>query len=596
MSKKPINEFDLGDAFPALETTALPTAFLMDEQDLERARMPAPGYSDPETVAPNPLDMPFRCLGYNGDFCYYMTQGWKQVRPVKMAQHTAGELQVLAPLRYWERNFSGTNGISWKSAANTLLRICERIGVYDPFQQRGLGAWLDKGRCVLHLGDRLLVDGQEVNLFDFQSRYTYQAAKKIDHLNIPPLDKHAANRFQKIVDSLNWKKPEHAKLFAGWCVMAIIGGALKHRPHLWLTAKPGAGKTWVMEEILKPVLGDFALPFSANVTEAALRQTMGNNALAILIDEFEGADQAALDRVQNILGFARMAFSETSAPIAKGGQNHQPVIFQARSPFFMSSVGVNFYQHADETRVSVVFLEEPFDRPGLTADQHFDRLKAEVKETLTPEYCAAFRLRVIKMIPIIQQNIDAFELAVGKKLHNRRSGDRLGALLAGAFSLTSDNEITAEFASKWTEGQNWEEQIEVGNSSDERDLLKFIQTFSIETDSRRSRTVAQLLRTCCNSSLFVESEELVDPDVSLLEADGVLRRTGIKLDLKSNDILVAMAHPVIKKMLSPTPWKISYGRTLQRLDKDIRTTTATPFAGSRHRALIIPWAVFFDEK
>ena len=572
------------------------TRFRPEPPATEQDPGPAAGYEDPPPGEPVDLsEMPFRCLGYNGDFCYYLPAGTRQVMAIRRNQHGAGDMRALAPQRYWEANFPGPNGVAWASAGNSLLRICEKVGVYMPTRQRGRGAWLDNGRSILHLGDRIIVDGKDTPLFAFQSRFSYDAAEPIEQINAPPLDKHKAHELLDIINMLFWTKPFYARLFAGWCVNAVICGALKHRPHLWLTSKPGCGKSWIIDELLTPILGGFVVPLASTVTEPGIRQTLCNDALAVIIDEFEGHDKFAKEKIQNILHLARMSFSDTHARIVKGGQNQKPTFFQIRSCFFMSSVGVNVEEHADETRISIISLEKPFDRDGLTKDQHFDLLCKKTEDLITQEFCSAFRMRAIKLIPVIRKNAETFERAVGHKIGNRRSGDQLGALLAGAFSLCSDGHISSAQAAKWAAEQDWTEQQEIAGKSDEKECLNIISTAQLVTDTQKRRSVAQLLRVCSNVVTFQESEEKIEENIAKDDAELTLRRSGIKLKGANEDVFVAMGHPAIKEILKNMPYGNDYGRLLQRLSPLIVTHNPTPFAGKNFRALVIPWKAFFEE-
>jgi putative DNA primase/helicase len=555
--------------------------------------LPLPEDYSPEPLPPENYDeldepeFPFRCLGYDGEYCFYLPNGMKQVRQIKIENHSKGTLLGLAPLQWWEKNYPSKQGPAWNVATNALLRVNERVGVYNPARQRGRGAWFDKGRSVLHLGDKVIVDGKVTEIPKLDSYFVYEAGSALEHsVSAAPLSVKDANNFQQISDMLFWEKPIHAKMFTGWCICAIICGALRHRPHLWLTAKPGAGKSHVIDEIMKPVLGEFAHPLASDTTEAGVRQKLGNDALSVLIDEFEGEDWEAQQRVQSILKLARLSFSDNGALIVKGGQNHKSISFQIRSCFFMSSVGVNLYQHADETRVSVLQLAEPYDKPEETKEKHFDRLVKKVTETLTDEWCAAFRLRAIKMIPVIRKNADTFERAAARKIGNRRAGDQVGPLLAGAFSLCSDSVITAEKATEWIEKQDWSEQKNIASKSDEKTCLANILEATIKHPTKPDDvSIAELLEYCQE---WKPVEIQTDADYKTQPAVLSLKRVGLRLDRDEGLVWISESHRGLRKLLDKTPWSKAWGRLLRRINGAV-VCEGMRFSGTVTKAVGIPW-------
>jgi hypothetical protein len=53
----------------------------------------------------------------------------------------------------------------------------------------------------------------------------------------------------------------------------VLCGALAWRPHLWLVSEAGGGKSWVLDNIVRPALRALALQVQSKTTEAGLRRT-----------------------------------------------------------------------------------------------------------------------------------------------------------------------------------------------------------------------------------------------------------------------------------------------------------------------------------
>ena len=100
---------------------------------------------------------PFVCLGYDSDGYFYQPRSTGQVVRLGSSAHGGVNLCRLAPLAYWETLYPNKRGVNWTAAASDLFCRQATIGMFDPDLLRGRGIWWDEGRCVLHLGDRLVV-------------------------------------------------------------------------------------------------------------------------------------------------------------------------------------------------------------------------------------------------------------------------------------------------------------------------------------------------------------------------------------------------------------------------------------------------------
>ena len=138
----------------------------------------------------------------------------------------------------------------------------------------------------------------------------------------------------------------------------------------------------------------------------------------------------------------------------------------------LASINVNLKQNADISSVSVLGLTKHiFNRQ----QSKFEKIKSIVNGTLTNDYCAALRARTVSMIPVIRQNADVFAAAVTTVRGEQRVGDQLGALLAGAYSLYSDNTISYEDAVEWVRSHDWETDRSDGGKDEARCLNHILQ-------------------------------------------------------------------------------------------------------------------------
>ena len=542
--------------------------------------------SPPPTDADFTASWPFRPLGYNHGVYYYLPAGTRQVYQVSADKHNQGNLRALAPDQFWEREFPGDSGPVWSAASNSVMRACERVGVYDPHRQRGRGAWYDAGRAVLHLGDRLLVNNVPASITGHESRYIYEAGPVLELKSAKPLANVEAAKLRDITNSLFWERPIYGTYLAGWCMIAPICGCLAHRPHIWLTGGSGTGKTTVIESIVRPCLGEFAMFAQSATTSAGVRQELGCDAFPVVLDEFEGEDSAAQSRVQSMLELARQAFSETGAKILKGSAGGRAQHYVVRSAFFMSSIGVSLSQHADETRVLVLSLRKPYDTPEATKSEHFEKLNASIADTFTESWCAGLRARAIALIPQIRKNAEVFASVVAVKIGNRRAGDQIGPIIAGAYALVSEKYVTVEEAGAWVDRQDWSEQRTCSDESDEKKCLAEILHYRIREVSGVERSIVELISTydtVCkdNKSIFEKSDTAMpDPENP---SDGYLRRSGIRVDSENGIVWISDSHPGIKRILEKTPWSKGFSRLLKRIP-GAETRMSMRFIGPPTRA------------
>lgn len=535
---------------------------------------------------------PFDCLGYNHGIFYYLAHGSHQVQELSAASHTLNNLLTLAPLSYWEDNYEGRQGVNVPAAANHLMRVCERKGVYDPGRVRGRGAWFDESRVVLHLGDHLVVNGGTMDLPSIRSAYVYEAAPLISAAVDDPMPTAEANQLVQITDLLNWEKPIYSKLLAGWCVVAPICGALPWRPHIWVTGGSGTGKTWVMEKIVTPCLGDLGLCVASSTTEPGLRQALGHDARPVVFDEAEGEDARAQDRIQNVMQLMRQASAETSAVILKGAAGGQSRSYRIRSCFAFASIGVGVQQFADKTRVTVLSL---FRAQGQDSREKFRQLKDLQVTVLTEGYARRLQARAIQLAGVIRRNSEIFAAAGAEALGMQRMGDQLGALLAGAYALYSTKEITPDQAREWLKKQEWAEEAAL---ADQRDELMCLATI-VEHKERiqgnhavHERTVGELISVAARVHL--------DPSVGADTAQDYLMRMGIKVaPMEKGSVVlgavISNTHTALKRLLTNTPWAVNWARALLRLEGAQQCDGTQRFgSGPPTRAVAVPLHAFLD--
>jgi putative DNA primase/helicase len=530
-------------------------------------------------------DFPFLCLGYNKGSYYYLPRETQQVVELSAGAHTKNNLLSLADLSFWASNFdTGKRGaFDVDAATNAMMRACAKKGIFSMELLRGRGAWWDDGRIVVHCGDMLYVDKVPHAPSAIRSRYVYEMGQPMRAAIDKPLTVNEAKLYLDHIQRMPFARDLDAVMMAGWTVCAHIGGVLNWRPHVWLVGAKGTGKSYVMDRVVKPLFGpDRCLAVASSTTEAGLRQSLGSDAVPVLFDEAEGQDQTAVARIQRILETVRQSSSETGAKIAKGTTTGSALSFQIRSCFMFASINASIVQQSDRSRITVVELKADRQRYNL------EQLNRHGQFLTGDEYAQRYQARAIALAPVIRHNAEIFSMVAAAKLGEQRAGDQCGALLAGAYSLSSDSKVTVEQAEEWlAQFDLAEDKAEVESMSDEQACLQHILQQVVKgvdmSLGKRDLTVGELIDYAMN-------EVPGDGELSnSLCAQRALGRVGLRLDNTGDGLLVANNSDGLKRLLANTPWSTNWNKVLKRLPgAKAADVTYFGFSGSESRAAWVP--------
>ena len=514
--------------------------------------------------------LPFRCLGFDRGSYFYLPLNGGQVLEFTASQHTKLNLLNLAPLAWWNEAYKKGTGADWDRAADCLIALCMQQGVYDPDRVRGRGAWYDRGRVIVHLGNRLIVDNHEHNICNPPpTNYFYEQAKSLDGPADEPLCDELATKIRNIAIGFRWEMPVNAYFLLGWTVLAPVCGALDWRPHAWITGAAGTGKTCILKDFLRPLMGGIYQAATGGTTEAGLRGTLCSDAIPVIFDEFEQNEQRDKQIVQNVLALARIASSE-GGKIYKGTTTGGANAFEIRSMFCVSSINVALIQKADVDRFCVLAL-----RKDTIEKQEWTAFESEIKTTITMDIGRQLIARTIQHIPTIRSNAKILARALALTF-GQRYGDQYGTLLAGAWSLSAEGGklLQIEEAQEWIKSLNWESNQIDSQDADEVKCLDFILNAMIPADNKKITIREILLKARLGAMIGDEP------------ADVILARYGMKYHEAS--LAIANGHSILQSLLRDTPWSGgAYRQALQRIDGAERVGPIR-FGATVKRCTLIP--------
>lgn len=445
----------------------------------------------PETRGPRqpdepslPPGCPVKPLGRLGSASFYLdelgqlarqgTKDWNDVAILTLFGRQSDWLEDKFP-RYGKpekdketgEQYFPVVGFDYAAVKKSLIDAASRAGIFDPQGRvRGRGAHRgDDGELVLHCGDAVLIAGaRRVNgetLAPYWHEpgvvdgYVYETKPAIprpaaDHeIEGPPGEAtlHAALELLKFLKTWNWVRPlvDPMLLFGEIGAMMIAGGLTRWRPHIWVTGSRGTGKSTLIgkDGLIDALMGSSAI-FTADATEAAIRQITGAQTLPIVFDELEASAQN--DKSNAIIRLARLASS--GADIYRGSASHEAASFKAQTCFVFSSILIPPMLAQDRSRLAILDLQELPDGAGVTLDRrHWAKIGALV------------RRRMVDQWPRFAATLERYAIALGDAGHGQRGQDQYGTMLACAdlmlFDGIDDDEDDGDRFAEWAQRLNF---------------------------------------------------------------------------------------------------------------------------------------------
>ena len=499
----------------------------------------------------------FKPLGWDSESrfqrFYFYSKLSNAILAFSTSKFTKQHVVQLAPIEFWQNeSFDKSEYI-----ADYLITMCNAVGYFDLQSIRGRGAWKESDRIIFHTGMQLLSEKIRYNLGSIDTEFTYEMRKNIRIPIENSMDKLECAKLTRLLSRLNWNTEADGKLLAGWLAIAPVCGALSWRPHCWITGPRGNGKTYVLEQIVHPVLSDFCINAQGTAaTEAAIRQKLNSDAMPVTIDESEGNDENAARRMQEVIALARAGSSEKSPAIPKGGKDGKATDYFVRSCFLMVSINPQLVNDSDKRRFTI------FELAKHSNQDKFKELNKIKKETITGDFGLRFTARMVNLLPNMLRSIYIFTEAISELVGDRAIADQFGALMGGWWHTWNDDVVEPETALNEAAAILDAKGI-LEDKEDLTDEQRCLQTIlqhetRIEGDFIGTVTVGEL----------VEYASEYEPQAKIKQsaADERLQRLGLRVieEQKEKYLLILNTSVFVKQVLSRTPWAVSYSTVLTR--------------------------------
>lgn len=560
-------KFDVADARDAGWTAEAYSSFIEKHAVAFVPTPAAEGELRDNTITEKRGSPGVRYLGYDKGEYYYLSEGKRQIINLSASAHTKNNLySIVDNVSFWI-GLAGPsdkgNSFNMEAATAEIMRRSRMAGLFDVEKIRGRGSWWDDGRIVLHLGDRLIVDGAERDLADMEGGYFYEA--KVPFLSGPADTQATDAECAAIIEASRgfwWAKEHYHELAVGWIALAPICGLLDWRSHLWITGERGSGKSLFLDELAEPLLAEIRRRPEGGSTEAGIRQMLGSEAMGIIWDESEpGKTDKARERLDAALAYIRSSSTEkTGSEVMRGGKDGQAIGYRPRSMFCLASIVVNLENDANRSRFCVVSMKHPTAASKTSDMRDFMKLLGTVG---TPLMGRKLLARTSSMVPAIRENIALMREALIEVCGvTPRTADQVGALLAGCESLRRTRAMTPEESVAVAERhRHWlaEDGSENSETSASRCLAHLLQhPIRVEHNNGTvERPVAEV--AACAAKDGAMGSVMISERV----ANETLGRYGMKV--RDAVLYVGRSHTAIKRIYGGTEWEHDPGSMLATL-------------------------------
>lgn len=488
--------------------------------------------------------------------------------------HSEAELLKLMPLiEYWQFNYpKAKGGADWQLARANLMEQCLQKGIFQEERIRGSGVWLDQGRIVIHLGDRLLVDGHMTDISFFKSFYHYELDVHFSNISKKPLSVDECAHLRNVVTTFNYAQVHQMIFLGGWIALAPICGALSWRPHIWLSGEAGSGKTTVKDFIDQILEWGFKrVSVTGGTTEAGIRQRLRASALPVIFDEFEPEGKKNIERVLDTLDLMRQASSRQKGEILKGTQDQRGAAYQVSFMALVSSIKTSLLTEADRSRFTIIELDH-----GKGSPEQWLEVQAAMAKIDT-EYAERFVARMIKLIPIVVKNAKIAQEAFVRLGYTQRIGQQYGTLVAGWQALNSDSEWSLDEAIQFCQNINLKLESTVSDQENPSECFDWLLNSVVRFENRE----------------YLVKQILNPPPMG---EDYISVRSKFGLQLKRDgDLFIHTKNPALNELFkNKSKWGHAWSETLARL-KGVQKGKTKLKNREDARGLIVPRHLFhFD--
>lgn len=427
---------------------------------------------------------------------YYLSTQSKTIVSLSAAQHDGKFLKALATEKYWAEKYGskkdkdGNDIPNWTKISDSLLDRQREIGPFDLKKMRGLGVWEDEGRLFVNHGAGVFSNQRGHSLSNIDphlgTKNFYKNAPS-DSLNFD--DELSDEESLAIVDAfkyLRFKNDYDFFYVTGFIAIANIFQALEWRPHLWISAKAGSGKSWTLKQISNLIHYRLKVKDSS---AAGIKQELDCHASMVIYDEAE----PHMPHVPHVIDFARQCSTKNDDKILRGTADGKGLSWEAHACFLLGSITIPTLKKEDHSRFFLVEMDTLDDQ---TADE-VDIIEEKFKKI--EKYGRRLLVRMVKNFEVLKANIGICRKLLRHKGIGAREADQLSVIMAGFIMLNTKAVVTEAlfdqvFETVKLKESDYMQRNEVDTSADDAALA----LFNLILDRGSMRTVKSCVESFRN--------------------------------------------------------------------------------------------------
>jgi putative DNA primase/helicase len=532
----------------------------------------------------------FLHLGFDESKHYFLPKGANIVKRISQGSFNKTKLLELAPLSWWTMQYPAKNGIDVDVAIDKTIRDSELHGIFQPSRIRGTGVWMHGGRLVVNNGDGVTDEYGSPITPDTQFHYV-KSDKRMGDFSGEISTVEQGYKLTELFTTQGFETEFEALSLLGWTLIAPFGGILRWRPHVWLTGPAKSGKSWILENIIQPMVSPFFHRGTGKTSSPGIYRSIKNTACPILLDEMEpgkNANKETIQKIEEKLELARNASSDFSSVFTLTSMSGSGLTeeFCVRSCFCFASILPYFSGEAIESRIILSRLKNI----KLTKNKI-----AKTRELMAGGVMAdpmIYQRRIFRKLKSIIKNIDVANEIFMHETGDQRKSDNLAPIFSAIYALLNDSE-TADVQKMKNLISTFINELTIDKSateSDEDRLVFELLDYTIQLSPGERVSIAELILEASN-----QAERISD------ERHSALQRHGIRTIVIDGTVYLAIAssHSAIKRILSDTMYHSNYYEVLKRHEAKRITQTAR-FAGQAKRAVLLDWNIikerYFTER
>jgi len=426
-------------------------------------------------------DRGYIALGFNGDISYIWSEFKQCIFKITPKDFTQNALINILGNEFIYNNYrdmdlKAKDSINYKALINDIINDCQKEGIYNIENNKGAGVWEISGDLIVNtkniFGNNKEYEGERIykkNVFVFSkdleiNKNTLEATEEERHTVF------------KLLNTFNWKRGDNdTKLFYGWILHAYINGALKWRSHSYVSGEGGAGKS-TLQKMVSYLLNKNAILVDGASSEAGIRQKIGNDSGAVLIDESEASETKML----SILNMFRSASS--SAQILRGSADGTAKDYTLRFCGLLTGIIPLNFNQADNGRYLKLEL------------QTFDRNNKRDERIADEEYLIDLGKRLQMFMINNYKKLLTIKKIVDKKMllnNSDRYTETFGILIACSYLALHNNEDEEQIKT-YVESFDFEEEQNRSKSKDHDECFEtLLNREIIRIDTNQRITVLQ---------------------------------------------------------------------------------------------------------